>query len=153
MSEAANKRKLLEATNALVRTRDLENDQHVRVIEALGQVLSDMTGLPCEVKIEFDYSKVPGGEVALEEVETRMTDRQFVEMVAGLKETSTNAQAELVRIIRAAQVIVAERPYHWDQDPLYKVGDWHNEVVDDNTRLGYWDWVAHQKIAAEEEGE
>lgn len=33
----------------------------------------------------------------------------------------------------------------WASDPDYPVEDWRAEVTQDDTRLGYWDWVAHQK--------
>jgi hypothetical protein len=40
----------------------------------------------------------------------------------------------------------------WDVDEAYPVADWQQEVVEDNTRLGYRDWVAHQReIASEDE--
>ncbi|MCV7174820.1 hypothetical protein [Mycolicibacterium sphagni] len=33
---------------------------------------------------------------------------------------------------------------HWDENPHYPVADWRRDVVNDNTRLGYHDWVAGQ---------
>lgn len=33
----------------------------------------------------------------------------------------------------------------WDEDEDYPVQDWQHEVAEDNTRAGYWDWVASQK--------
>ena len=42
---------------------------------------------------------------------------------------------------------------HWISDPDYPVEDWKYEVSNDDTRLGYAEWVKHQKeIAAEEAG-
>ena len=32
----------------------------------------------------------------------------------------------------------------WGEHPVYPITDWRNEVSNDDTRLGYWDWVAHQ---------
>lgn len=29
----------------------------------------------------------------------------------------------------------------WSEDSDYPVADWQHEVAEDNTRLGYWDWV------------
>ena len=29
----------------------------------------------------------------------------------------------------------------WGQHPVHSVKDWANEVYEDETRLGYWDWV------------
>ena len=39
---------------------------------------------------------------------------------------------------------------HWDEDPDYPVCDWKWEVDDDETRLGYAEWVASQKDKARE---
>jgi hypothetical protein len=33
----------------------------------------------------------------------------------------------------------------WAEDPEYPVQDWRYEVTNDDTRLGYLDWVAAQK--------
>lgn len=30
---------------------------------------------------------------------------------------------------------------HWDEHPKHSVQDWINAVTDDETRLGYWEWV------------
>jgi hypothetical protein len=32
-------------------------------------------------------------------------------------------------------------PSHWDDNHVYPVDDWKAEVADDDTRLGYRDWV------------
>jgi hypothetical protein len=32
---------------------------------------------------------------------------------------------------------------HWDEDPRYSVAAWRYEVVNDDTRLGYREWVEH----------
>ena len=34
---------------------------------------------------------------------------------------------------------------HWDEDPDYPAEDWRYEVSNNDTRLGYHDWVTHQK--------
>ena len=34
---------------------------------------------------------------------------------------------------------------HWEEDETYPVEDWRREVVDDDTRLGYLEWVTHQR--------
>lgn len=34
---------------------------------------------------------------------------------------------------------------HWDEDPKHPVEEWKYEVSNDDTRLGYKDWVAHRK--------
>ena len=33
----------------------------------------------------------------------------------------------------------------WASDDGYTVEHWQYEVAEDDTRLGYWDWVQHQK--------
>jgi len=39
----------------------------------------------------------------------------------------------------------------WRKDPCYSVEDWQREVSEDNTRLGYLNWVEHQKEIDREE--
>ena len=34
----------------------------------------------------------------------------------------------------------------WDEDPDYPVADWKYEVANDDTRLGYADWVENAKV-------
>ena len=31
---------------------------------------------------------------------------------------------------------------HWGDHPVHSVSEWKQEVQADNTRLGYWEWVA-----------
>jgi hypothetical protein len=31
---------------------------------------------------------------------------------------------------------------HWGHHPAHSVSDWKQEVQADNTRLGYWEWIA-----------
>ena len=40
----------------------------------------------------------------------------------------------------------------WDNDPDFPVTDWRYEVANDDTRLGYAEWVAAQKASAELHG-
>jgi hypothetical protein len=35
--------------------------------------------------------------------------------------------------------------YCWQSDDKYPVADWRHEVTEDNTRLGYLEWVIHQR--------
>jgi len=30
---------------------------------------------------------------------------------------------------------------YWEEYPDFPVEDWGNEVIQNHTRLGYWDWV------------
>ena len=31
---------------------------------------------------------------------------------------------------------------HWESHPDYAIEDWRYEIANDDTRLGYWEWVA-----------
>lgn len=42
-------------------------------------------------------------------------------------------------------------PSHWDNDPEHPVEDWRYEVANDDTRLGYQEWIAHRKADAGED--
>ncbi len=33
----------------------------------------------------------------------------------------------------------------WGQHPDYPVADWQAEIENNDTRLGYWEWVEHQR--------
>ena len=36
---------------------------------------------------------------------------------------------------------------HWDDDPEFPSEDWKYEVANGDTRLGYGEWVEHQRDA------
>jgi FAD/FMN-containing dehydrogenase len=38
----------------------------------------------------------------------------------------------------------------WEDDPDWPVEEWMEDVRGNNTRLGYLDWVAHQRETAED---
>ena len=40
------------------------------------------------------------------------------------------------------------KAHYWDNDPDYPVEDWQYEVANGDTRLGYREWVEHQKEEA-----
>ena len=42
-------------------------------------------------------------------------------------------------------------PDYWGEDPEFPVSDWRHEVAEDNTRSGYWEWVAAQREAKEQQ--
>lgn len=49
-------------------------------------------------------------------------------------------------------VFVASRSdNHWVSDPNYPVEDWRIEVANDDTRLGYGEWLQHQREASLDE--
>lgn len=35
----------------------------------------------------------------------------------------------------------------WSEDEVFPAADWKAEVANDDTRLGYWEWVAHKREA------
>lgn len=37
----------------------------------------------------------------------------------------------------------------WAEDPKFPASEWRREAWEDNTRLGYWEWVQHQRESAE----
>jgi len=37
----------------------------------------------------------------------------------------------------------------WAEDPDWPVSDWKYDVQNDDTRLGYWEWVEHNKESHE----
>ena len=39
----------------------------------------------------------------------------------------------------------------WTEQEDFPLADWAHEVADDNTRLGYLDWVAHQRAIRADE--
>lgn len=42
---------------------------------------------------------------------------------------------------------MSERDY-WGEDEQFSLADWRKEVNNDDTRLGYWAWVAEQREVA-----
>ena len=40
---------------------------------------------------------------------------------------------------------------NWDEDDEFPVEEWRYEVNNDDTRLGYWDWVDIQRTLKEED--
>lgn len=45
-----------------------------------------------------------------------------------------------------AKALVLQGVYggHWGEHPGHLVADWQYEVANDDTRLGYWQWVANR---------
>jgi len=39
----------------------------------------------------------------------------------------------------------------WDEDDDYSLEDWMYAVLNDETRLGYWEWVSNQRESDGEE--
>lgn len=55
----------------------------------------------------------------------------------------------LLRLIEHIDGIVAGDDDPWASDPDFPVYDWQHEVACDNTRRGYWAWVAARREEAE----
>lgn len=36
---------------------------------------------------------------------------------------------------------IKPKPDYWADDPDHDIEDWKSEVQNNETRLGYWDWV------------
>ena len=51
--------------------------------------------------------------------------------------TNTDANDFLVDIAN----LKAANGGHWGGHPQYTTSDWAHEVMEDSTRLGYWEWV------------
>lgn len=44
---------------------------------------------------------------------------------------------------------LAERYGYWGEHPVYSLDRWHYDANNDDTRLGYWEWVARQEDEAQ----
>lgn len=44
----------------------------------------------------------------------------------------------------ACMYVFRDRAGFWEDYPRYPVEDWKHEVKNDDTRLGYWQWVESQ---------
>jgi hypothetical protein len=44
-------------------------------------------------------------------------------------------------------LLTQSAPSHWEDDDRFPVSDWRYEVANDDTRLGYQEWVEHQREA------
>jgi len=54
-------------------------------------------------------------------------------------------------MIRAASIKQDDGRDPWGNDPCYPRADWQHEVAENNTSLGYWEWVDAQREAAQGE--
>lgn len=52
---------------------------------------------------------------------------------------------EAQRIVDLHNVQLEKPVDVWANDPDYPIEDWRDEVSNDDTRLGYWVWVASKK--------
>ncbi|WP_454883019.1 hypothetical protein [Sphingomonas oryzagri] len=49
---------------------------------------------------------------------------------------------DLSRALKMARAPAPASSDHWKDDPGHPAGDWRNEVANDETRLGYLEWIA-----------
>ena len=56
---------------------------------------------------------------------------------------------ELAHFIVKEEEKAARDP--WGEDPEYPRDDWRHAAGDNDTSLGYWDWVDHEREIAEDE--
>ena len=47
-----------------------------------------------------------------------------------------------------AKDTIIEKYGYWGEHPDYHVADWGFEASNNETRLGYWDWVTNKKEEA-----
>lgn len=51
----------------------------------------------------------------------------------------------------AFDVLVDRAGGYWGNgDPVHSIADWKYEVANDDTRMGYWDWVQSKRQMAVE---
>ena len=58
------------------------------------------------------------------------------EYLSEVKQGTYLTAVEVTGLTREAQT--------WDEDPTHSIADWKYQVDNDDTRLGYWDWVEAQ---------
>lgn len=60
-------------------------------------------------------------------------------------ESATDRFSDAIDQIRNAIDASTNTSSHWEEDPDWPVDDWRNLVANDDTRLGYRDWVSAQR--------
>jgi len=58
---------------------------------------------------------------------------------------TTRAMLERTLADGSAGTLPAEADGGWSEDPDHPLADWRTEVANDDTRLGYWPWVAARR--------
>lgn len=89
----------------------------------------------------------------LPDPDTLVTDAEGVAL--GLERSDaypdlTGGDEAITATFPAGATVTALPDDHWASDPDYPVGDWQFEVSNDDTRLGYWDWVANKRDLADD---
>jgi len=70
---------------------------------------------------------------------------------ARLGKTTAQLEAEAIEEVELLsknyemKIKAMNPPSHWDEDEKYPVKDWQYEVANDDTRIGYLEWVEHAK--------
>jgi hypothetical protein len=82
-------------------------------------------------------------------------DLAYLRALVGAEETLQEESRHLsgVRapqglLFRLGTLPAAPAPSHWDEDSEFPVADWRYEIANDDTRLGYREWVEHQRECA-----
>lgn len=65
-----------------------------------------------------------------------------------------NTQVELdkiedLRLAGAASDLRETYGGHWGKHPEYPLEQWQDEVRNNDTRLGYWEWIANSQAGVE----
>ena len=77
--------------------------------------------------------------------------RELVDAEEALEEESrhlSGVSAPQGLLFRLGTLPAEPAPSHWDEDSEFPVSDWRYEVANDDTRLGYREWVEHQRECA-----
>jgi hypothetical protein len=56
--------------------------------------------------------------------------------------TALHVQDNLESIVRAS---LHHPGHYWEDDPIYPSEDWRYEVINGDTRVGYWEWVVNRQ--------
>ena len=51
---------------------------------------------------------------------------------------------------RELRAVIAENGGYWSEHPDYPVDDWRYQVANNDTRAGYWEWVAQESYYEED---
>jgi hypothetical protein len=77
--------------------------------------------------------------------------REFIEdtETVGLEHITAD-WPDLIETHKHAKVAIGKTS-HWEDDPEFPAEDWKYEVANEDTRLGYREWVEHQRHIKQEE--
>lgn len=61
-----------------------------------------------------------------------------------MKEEEQRLREELAAEADMTPEAISAKYDHWQNHWVWRHGDWVQQVVDNNTRLGYWEWVLYK---------